>query len=327
MRHRPVVDVFLVVFVVVVNGDDTRERKRYERPARMRETGRVTFHTRTRFPISGISLTTRRARCVTIDPLHACHRDSRYVRAREHLLLHGDAGLYFLGARACADRRSRGRSPPCRSPLRQVVHWEAYPPPRSFSVAARNRAGRSAATHSLRSLRPSVRSFVRWPVRTSVRDGTQTRSDEAARGAHTATRDSPGAPEAARVRAHSFPLVFTRLSLSLFSSILPRSHVPLHAECMYRDIRGCFPLRHSGDHVTRRSARSCGARSRVAESDPAVPWARSPRATSVPSSIAGLYRGFTRIPSRRPAMIRQRPVSRVRHGIRIATENPPVCSL
>lgn len=126
------------------------------------------------------------------------------------------------------------------------------------------------STRSLCSVRPSVcsfvRSLVRCSVRTSVRDGTQTRSDEAAR---IATRNSPGAPEAARARARThLLLVFTYLSLSLFHtfSLAPTC---LHTRRMYRIYAAAVPSPCVIAEITSRG----GARPRVAESNP---WARTP---------------------------------------------------
>jgi len=112
--HKAIVDVvvlplplvgvavafFVVVVVVVVPRECTR-----------RFAGVATFHTRVTagFPISGVT----RARCVTIDPLHACRRVVESNTAREHLT----AGYTAFGGCVCGIP-----SAPCHPRLRRIAH-------------------------------------------------------------------------------------------------------------------------------------------------------------------------------------------------------------
>lgn len=202
MKHEPV--VFLVVVVVEARCKrDERQRERDTRLARRRKRRRVTFHTRTRFPISGISHNSVGS---------VCHeRSIRCTRAAETLgavcpraqtLVHGNARS--LPWRARVSIADRGVSlPRVVHRLRQVMHWEAYPAPQPFSVAARNRAGWSAATHTRSFAYPSVL-FVRSFVGPSARPhATALRREVTRRRAprRRETRREHPKPEAAQTRA------------------------------------------------------------------------------------------------------------------------------
>jgi len=224
----------------------------------LRDARRVTFHTKqeqdSRYPES---LTTRRARCVTSDRSVARVRRAAETRfslrsssARaEHFSFTGMSDYNASLARACA----------CQSPIAGSVSLVSFAAASSRALRVRTpRRGAAVqrsyaqprwlisgdSTRSFCSVRPSVRpfvhSFVRSSVRcsvcTSARDGTQTRSDEAA--AHRDAKLAGSARSGARLL-----LVFIYLSLSLFHtfSLAPTCLQCLHTRRMYRIYAAAVP--------------------------------------------------------------------------------------
>ena len=234
-------------------------RRRREESNVLRDARRVTFHTKqeqdSRYPES---LTTRRARCVTSDRSVARVRRAAETRfslrsssARaEHFSFTGMSDYNASLARACA----------CQSPIAGSVSLVSFAAASSRALRVRTpRRGAAVqrsyaqprwlisgdSTRSFCSVRPSVRSFIRSFVRQFVAPSAHPHATvlrrEVTRRPRTATRNSPGAPEAALVSSSC-------LSISLFpffirSLLLPRvSSVSTRAGCTGYTRLLCLPL-------------------------------------------------------------------------------------